>query len=611
MNRNLYLLFALIICGCLQAMAQNDSINWLDEVRLSDVKLKKFSTGKHINALSDSLLLKNQPQLTEILNFNSPIYFKEIGRGMVSSPSFRGTTASQTAVIWNGININSQFNGQLDFNTVNTGAYDQISVRGGGGSVVYGTGAIGGSIHLNNSLSFKEKQEHQLLFQYGSFNTLDARYNFKLARKKWSLNLALARNSSDNDYEYPDDRGKNLNGSYYNTSMNVTLGYRFDEDNILKVISETYDGERHFSLIRSSENRTKYRDLNNRNLLEWNSEFSDFQQVSSIAFIRENYQYFANINSDNYSYGNAKSYIAKYDLSYNLNSDILLNTVIQNTYTDGEGSNIQDKDRNILSAAILGKHSLTQNLQYEAGLRKEITGNYESPLLFSFGVNYKLNDFYTLKINSSRNFRIPTYNDLYWSSAGNPDLNPEKSLQAELGNHFRFENMEAGITVYYNDVTDMIRWLPGADGIWRPGNEDIVNIYGLESFVNWEKSFSEETNLTAQATYAYTISKNPETNKQLIYVPYHKVTGNLSYQFHQFTPSLQVLYNGSVYTRTDYSEELSGYFLANLGMAYTIDKERDWELGGRVNNLFNTEYQNVEDRWMPGINFNLYINFNF
>jgi len=611
MNRNLYLLFALIICGYLQAMAQNNSINWLDEVRLSDVKLKKFSTGKHINALSDSLLLKNQPQLTEILNFNSPIYFKENGRGMVSSPSFRGTTASQTAVIWNGININSQFNGQLDFNTVNTGAYDQISVRGGGGSVVYGTGAIGGSIHLNNSLSFKEKQEHQLLFQYGSFNTLDARYNFKLARKKWSLNLALARNSSDNDYEYPDDRGKNLNGSYYNTSMNVTLGYRFDEDNILKVISETYDGERHFSLIRSSENRTKYRDLNNRNLLEWNSEFSDFQQVSSIAFIRENYQYFANINSDNYSYGNAKSYIAKYDLSYNLNSDILLNTVVQNTYTDGEGSNIQDKDRNILSAAILGKHSLTQNLQYEAGLRKEITGNYESPLLFSFGVNYKLNDFYTLKINSSRNFRIPTYNDLYWSSAGNPDLNPEKSLQAELGNHFRFDNMEAGITVYYNDVTDMIRWLPGADGIWRPGNEDKVNIYGLESFVNWEKSFSEETNLTAQATYAYTISKNPETNKQLIYVPYHKVTGNLSYQFHQFTPSLQVLYNGSVYTRTDYSEELSGYFLANLGMAYTIDKERDWELGGRVNNLFNTEYQNVEDRWMPGINFNLYINFNF
>ena len=124
MNRNLYLLFALFLCGCFNAAAQNDSINWLDEVRLSDVKLQQFSMGQHITKLSDSLLKKNQPQLTDILNFNSSIYFKENGRGMVSSPSFRGTTASQTAVIWNGININSQFNGQLDFNTVNTGAYD-------------------------------------------------------------------------------------------------------------------------------------------------------------------------------------------------------------------------------------------------------------------------------------------------------------------------------------------------------------------------------------------------------------------------------------------------------------------------------------------------------
>jgi len=608
MNRNIYLLFALILCGCIRVAAQKDSINWLDEVRLSDVKLRKFSTGQHIHTLSDSLLKKNQPQLTDILNFNSSIYFKENGRGMVSSPSFRGTTASQTAVIWNGININSQFNGQLDFNTVNTGAYDQISVRGGGGSVVYGTGAIGGSIHLNNSISFRKKQEHQLLLQYGSFNTVDARYNFQIAEDSWSLNLALAGNSSDNDYEFPDDRGENLNGAYYNTSVNVALGYRVNLDHTLKIISETYDGERHFSLIRPSENRTRYEDLNNRNLLEWHAEFSDFEQTASLAFLNEEYKYYANIDSDNYSSGIAKSFIAKYDLDYTLNSDILLNTVIQNTYTDGEGSNIVNNDRNIFSAAILGKHQITEALQYEAGLRKEITENYESPLLFSLGANYKLSNFYTLKLNASRNFRIPTYNDLYWSSAGNPELNPEKSLQAELGNQFSFENMEAGVTFYYNDVSDMIRWLPGTDGIWRPGNEDEVSIYGLESFFNWNKDFSKDQKLITRASYAYTVSENNETSKQLIYVPYQKVTGNLSYNFYQFTPSVQVLYNGSVYTRTDHSEELSGYFLTNLGLAYSLGQEEKWELGGRVNNLFDTEYQNVEDRWMPGINFNLYIN---
>ena len=75
----------------------------------------------------------------------------------------------------------------------------------------------------------------------------------------------------------------------------------------------------------------------------------------------------------------------------------------------------------------------------------------------------------------------------------------------------------------------MIRWLPGEDGVWRPKNEEEVNIYGLESFINWNKSFSTDINLIARATYAYTSSENPETNRQLIYVPYHKVTGNISY----------------------------------------------------------------------------------
>jgi len=611
MNRNLYLLFALLICCCIHATAQNDSINWLDEVRLSDSRLKEFSTGKHIQQLSDSLLTKNQPQLTQVLNFNTPIYFKENGRGMVSSASFRGTTASQTAVIWNGININSQFTGQLDFNTVNTGAYDEISVRGGGGSVVYGTGAIGGSIHLNNTISFRKQQQHQFLLQYGSFNTIDARYNFKLAKNNWSLNLSISRNSSDNDYGFPNDRGKNLNGEYYNNSINFGLGYRLNSKNTLKFISEIYEGERHFSLIRASENQTKYQDLNSRNLLEWSSEFSDFTQLTRLAFIGEKYKYFGNINTNDYSFGNANNLIAQYDLSFKATKSILLNTVIQDTYTDGKGSSLEANDRNIFSVALLGKHQLTDNFQYEVGVRKEITSNYESPLLFSLGTRYQITDFYSLKFNASKNFRIPTYNDLYWASAGNPDLNPETSVQAEIGNQFNFGKLETGLTFYYNNVDDMIHWLPGGDGVWRPGNEDEVHIYGLESYISWKNDFGEDQILFANATYAYTFSRNAVTRKQLIYVPYHKLTGNLSYSYHRFTSSIQGVYNGSVYTRTDHSDELPGYFLANFGLAYTIDHQQDWEIGGRVNNVFNKEYQNVEDRWMPGINFNLYINFKF
>jgi hypothetical protein len=34
--------------------------------------------------------------------------------------------------------------------------YDQIGIKAGGGSVTYGSGAIGGSIHLNNILDFNK-----------------------------------------------------------------------------------------------------------------------------------------------------------------------------------------------------------------------------------------------------------------------------------------------------------------------------------------------------------------------------------------------------------------------------------------------------------------------
>lgn len=607
------LLFILVAFGLFSSKiySQSREITVLDTVMLSDTKLQKFSTGQHVAVLYDSLLNQNQPLLTEVLNFNTPIYFKENGLGMVSSPSFRGTSASQTAVIWNGININSQFNGQIDFNTVNSGAYNQIAVRGGGGSVVYGTGAIGGSVHLNNTLSFKKRQEHHLLLRYGSFNTLDARYNFKTARKNWSLNLSISRNSSDNDYEYPDDRGENLNGDFYNTSANVTLGYRFNSKNTLKLISEIYDGERHFSLIRPSENRTKYNDRSYRNLLEWNSEFSNFTQVARLAFIREEYQYFANIENDSFTFGNAQGYIAKYDLAYEASEDLLINAVIQNTFTEGEGSSIAKNERNIFSAAILAKYHFSEKFQSEIGLRKEATDNYDSPLLYSFGANYDFSDFYSLKFNGSRNFRIPTYNDLYWASSGNPDLNPETSDQAEIGNIFRIKNIEFGLIFFYNQVEDMIRWLPGEGGIWRPVNEDKVVIYGIESYLNWQKRLAKDQILNINLNYAYTISENAETHRQLIYTPFQKINGNINYQIYQFTPSVQFLYNGKVYTRTDHSEELSGYFLTNVGLSYAIDKQRNWQLGAKINNLLNNEYQNVEDRWMPGINYNLYLNINF
>ena len=144
-------------------MGKEGTTYQLDEVEVSDTRLDLYADGHKVTVLNDSVIEKGGVFLTSLLHLNSAIYFKENGFGMVSSPSFRGTNASHTAVIWNGININSQLNGQVDFNTITPFNYSSVAVRSGGGSVQFGSGAIGGSVHLNNDLDFNEHLSHQIL----------------------------------------------------------------------------------------------------------------------------------------------------------------------------------------------------------------------------------------------------------------------------------------------------------------------------------------------------------------------------------------------------------------------------------------------------------------
>jgi len=145
----------LTVIGCVLSQfifSQEQTTVQIQEVVISDNLLKDYSQTQKTQKLTDSIIKRNPSFLTSILNYNSLIYFKENGIGGASSPSFRGTTASQTAVIWNGININSQTSGQTDFNAINSLSFNNITIKAGGGSVLYGSSAIGGSIHLNNDL---------------------------------------------------------------------------------------------------------------------------------------------------------------------------------------------------------------------------------------------------------------------------------------------------------------------------------------------------------------------------------------------------------------------------------------------------------------------------
>lgn len=603
------LFLPLLLLLCLPVLAQNDTVVQLQEITISDSQLRDYSGTQSVTRLNDSVIGKNSPSLTALLNYSSVIYFKENGPGMVSSPSFRGTNAQQTAVLWNGININSQLTGQTDFNTLNARDFSSISIRGGGGSVVYGSSAIGGSIHLNNELAFGNKLENEGRVDYGSFNTFGAHYNLIAATERFSVNAGISRNSSDNDYQYPGTNIRNENGQYYNSSLNVAFAYKLNPKNILKLYSHAFDAERHFSRTLAAPSKSKYEDTNYRNLVEWTALYNRFTSKLKAAYLHESYKYFNDYTADAHDFGKVKTYIARYDAAYEASETVLINSIIDYTQNDGEGSNIEGVTRKTVSGSLLLRHTPGQKFGYELGIRKEITNVYDSPILFSAGAKYAVSAAYAIKFNASRNFRVPTFNDLYWQGSGNPHLKPETSYQAEIGNELRFKNVSVTITGYYIKLRDMLRWVP-AGSEWVPENVGRVNTHGLEALLNWNKQ-SGGSKFEFNGTYAYTVSREEGRTEQLIYVPFHKATASLAYSYKNISVYYRHLFNGEVFFTSDNKSKIDAYNVSNIGAEYHFRLLGGLDIGLQVLNLWDEEYQNVAMRPLPGRNYTMYLNLKF
>ncbi|WP_405296524.1 TonB-dependent receptor plug domain-containing protein [Algibacter sp. Ld11] len=596
-----FLILGLVVCSAVQA--QVNAVQNLDAVILSDSKLKNYAAGIKIEKLTDSILSKNVTSLTNLLTFNSNIYFKENGFGMVSSPSFRGTTASQTAVVWNGININSQLNGQTDFNTVNTSNYSSIDIRSGGGSVQYGSGSIGGSIHLNNDLNFKSHSETAIKTGYGSFNSKNLGFNTSLGTELWTANLGAAYVASKNDYKYLGTDGFNENGAFNNLNMNLNLGIFVSSKDILKLYHQSYIGERQFSGTLVGPSRSKYEDENFRTMLEWARVEGKFNSKFKVVHLHELFKYFENKDKAIYSLGKVNTLLVNHNFNVRFNETIQFKTILEYSNSKGEGDSFKEPVRNVFSTTALLNHKPNNSISYGVNLRQDFTTGGERPFVFSVDAGFDLFEHYQIQINGSKNYRIPTFNDLYWQPGGNLDLVPESSYQIDLGQNFNYPNFNVKLNGYYINTEDMIQWQPNSTGLWSPINIGEVASYGAEVEVKSHYNVNEHQ-FNISGHYSYTVSEDLETNKQLIYVPFHKGNLNISYGFKQFTMRYQHMFNGDV---SILGNTLSDYDFGNLSVSYlfNLTREINITLDFKLNNLYNTYYENVALRPMPNRNFQI------
>ena len=487
--KGLYLSIASFMCSA-SLCAQLDSIQYLNEVVLVDSKLEEFSEGYTLTKISDTVISRNPVSLSDLLNFNSDIYIKENGYGMVASPSFRGTNASQTAVIWNGIPINSNLTGQTDLNTIVTGSLTNIIIRSGGGSSQYGSGAVGGSIHLNNTIDFTENTNNELTMYYGSFTSVGGIFKRKMATEKKYLDMAIDFISSDNDFEYIGLNRKNQNGEFNKLNISLNGGLRSDRSSLIWN-SNYFSGARNLSGTITTFNKDSYKDETFRNLFTWNSTSKKWNNTIKGAHIFERYQYYPNRENVLYFEGKSNTIIGDYQLECNISEKITVSSILNLTHIKAEGTNIGNESRNTLAAIFIWKQLVSDQLSYNINIRQEFLNNFENPLIVSIDTKYRINQWYSLKANASKNYRVPTFNDLYWNNGGNIYLKPEISYQTEISNEFYFKHFLLNLNLFYINSKDLISWQPDMNGMFSPINISETENIGFEMAAKFSKSIQK------------------------------------------------------------------------------------------------------------------------
>ena len=139
------------------AQRKDSLTHQLMEVTITETKQQILQASKKTTTL-DSLILEryNTSSLADLLSNQSAIHIKSYGNGNIATTSIRAGNASQTAVLWNGLNIQNPMLGQTDLSLVPTLLFQNIALEYGGGSALNGSGAMGGSIQLRNTNGFNK-----------------------------------------------------------------------------------------------------------------------------------------------------------------------------------------------------------------------------------------------------------------------------------------------------------------------------------------------------------------------------------------------------------------------------------------------------------------------
>lgn len=241
----------------------------------------------------------------------------------------------------------------------------------------------------------------------------------------------------------------------------------------------------------------------------------------------------------------------------------------------------------------------------------------------SFSVQPLRSEDFRLRAYYKKSFRMPTFNDLYYTNIGNKVLRPEFTRQYNVGatwlfnregffNHFAMQ-----ADVYYNRVTDKIIASPsGSLFRWTIINLGKVEIKGAELSTIAMFLPGKEIALQLGVNYTYQqaidVTKGSFTYRdQIAYTPEHSGSATLAAGWKAWHFNYSFIYTGERYNGNEniQANYMDPWYTSDLSLAYHLMwKKRVIKINAEVNNLFNQHYDVVRNFPMPGISFRFNLN---
>lgn len=596
-----------------------DTVSFKD-VEISAKKMELSEIGKKTEAIDSTV--KEQfkyNSIADLLSYNSSVFIKSYGQGGLATTAFRGGNASQTAVLWNGFNLQNAMLGQADLALMPAMLFENVGIEYGGSSSVWGSGAIGGSIHLNNKFNFRQGLVTTVNLGGGSFGTANGSASILWSRRRFISSTKAYTNSSQNNFNYKDTLDKEnpnkrqKNAEYNFKGLMQEFRYLINSKQIISVNVWLTTNQRHLPGYNSVvESKTYQRDDAARLAANWTYVDKKFKSVIRGGYFIDKINYNDSVSSI-YSKSTTKTSMLENENYFKLHKNYQLNialNILSSSATTENYSSLKTLSR--ASLLVGNKFSfLKERLTSYVSVRAEYFSVGTLPVTGNISADYKLFKHVSTKINLAKVYRQPTLNELYWVPGGNIHLKPEQgyTYEGEINYTRQIRNFLFFISgsAYSRMIDNWILWVPGANG--NPSPVNIQSVWSRGTETSWKVHYRKNKFRMGTAIITgyvlSTVQSNAQqndntSNKQLIYTPRYTVNGNLSLGYANADLIFYQQYSGYRFTTSDNLTWLLPYSISSLRYNYKISlKELNFSLFAACNNIFNINYSVLAGRPMP------------